>query len=120
MSSRVISYSAITSSYIIPPANFPRMRSTGTRVPVMTGLPNRTLSLTLIRGAISMIDLLNMLPIGQNPIFLYTGRTIANLLQRVNPIKHPLERIVWPERLLSTLGYQTQVRRNVDGCCSED
>ena len=37
-------------------ATFPTTRSTGTRVPAMTGFPNRTFSSTTILGAISVIS----------------------------------------------------------------
>ncbi len=36
----------MTCSTVIPPASFPTTRSTGTRVPAVTGLPKRTLSST--------------------------------------------------------------------------
>ena len=51
-SSRVSSYSSQSSSTLMPPASFPTTISTGTRVPSTTGRPKRTLSSTVILGAI--------------------------------------------------------------------
>lgn len=53
ISSRSNPYSSSISSKVIPQDNLPSTRSTGTRIPRTTGLPNRTPGSTVIRGAIS-------------------------------------------------------------------
>src|SRR3989338_6176175 len=90
MSSALTSYSRHISSKVIPPANPPRMRATGTRVPRITGLPCWSSGSMMIRSF--MVCLVVM---GENRLFSFIqhnrGRLKAGALRLlVSPLTPPL------------------------------